>query len=878
MAIPTVFIDIQLIGIYMFSKLNQEFASHQKGFQIILGLVIIVPFVMMIPGVDPFGAGAAPKPNSVGKVAGESVSWDTYEKEAKNVLAYMAINGNMRVLSNARSIVEDEAFVGTVLGFIADRKIVEEQVKAGVISDKVSPEDFKKFTSKIESQLGRHVPGFKVSNQIENIRLTLRIGGGEVDEIIRAVILRERLEEALREKVQIAEEDLVAEVKKQERVYTVREGQFNGDDFRDEPLKEYFEKNKEKYFRKDAIKASLVQIDFNKFKEDFKKLNSKPEMDKFIADELKTVDNKDPKVVEAAKKAATEAFEQKKLKELATAKAELIKGGFLRTVKGATDSAKFADAIKKIAEDSKLNVQQSVYVEPSDVKEGKFFMNDKELSEKILSLNVENPVVLHEGFRSIYVVAFNDKGATADFNSVRSELLKEVYHADSNNYYVTNKEEFKEPHRMKIGIAEFTSSMFAAETKVTDEQIKAEYDKVASYKKPQRKLIQFAVSIDAKATDEDKKKLEEKLKAFVDSKKGMQAADIENIILKADNDIKKTTLDWKVQDSLAIGTNKEFMDAAFSVEVGQFTEILKTQNTFAVLFVSGKRDSTPFEEVKGEIKTRLEATLSTNIAKEKAEEFHQMLKDVSPKTIESINKAIEEYGKSNPLQLRYLDNIMPHDPRMNSRFYDMMSRQYQVSGDFLYNVSNLSKKRSFTNVRVLTSRIPGSTSQRVVGFIKEDIPEQYASYEDEKVQQRIYNKLNGNKARELASSKAVKVKTELDKNVENKEKLKELLAEYKFKDAKDVKFKETNASMKEILKESPKAGFIGSNSQQEGEFNTVLYVEAVKEVSEEDLAKAKDEHKKKLKQEQETEKIKKFWEDERDKFKVEIPEQKTAES
>ena len=857
----------------MFSKLNQEFASHQKGFQILLGFVIIVPFVLMIPGVDPFGAGVAPKPSSVGKVAGKNISWDAYEKEARNLIAFMAINGNSNVLGNAGNIISDESTVKPVLEYMAEKKIVEDQVKAGLISGEVSAKDFKEFTSEIEKFMSRQQPGFQVSRQIENIRVRLRIGGADVDEIISAAILRKRLEEALKKKVTVSEEELTAEVKKQERVYTVREGNFNADNFTDEPLKEYYEKNKEKFFRKDAIKASMVQIDFNNFKADFKKLNVTPELTKFIADELKNVDSKDPKIVESTKKAATEAFEQKKLKELANAKADLIKSGFLRSVKGAKDSAKFGEAIKKIADVSKYDVQQSVYVDPSDVKDGKYFMNDKALSEKILALSVENPVVLHDGFRATYVIVFNDKGVHAEFESVRNEILKDVYLVDSNNYYVTNKEEFKEPHNMKIGLAEFTASMYAAETKVSDEQVKAEYDSIGSYKKAQRKLIQFAVEVDPKAKDEDKKKLEEKLKAFVAANKGKQPTDIESIILKAEDGVKKTTLNWKIQNSLEIGTNKDFMEAAFKAEVGQFTDVLKTDTSFAVLYVAGKRESTPFEEVKGELQSKLEAELSKDIAKNKAKEFHEMLKGVNPRTVENINKAITEYGKKNPLQLRYLDNVRPAPEGMDPRFYDFMGRQHQISGEFFFNISNLTKDRTFTNVRTIPPAY-----QRVVGFINEDIPEQYSSYEDEKVQQRIFNILNVNKAKELASAKAVKVKQELEKVSEDKEKLNALLTEYKFKAAKDVKFKEASPSVKDILKDSPKAGFIGSESKEEGDTNTVVYVETVKEVTDEDLKKFKAEHEKKLRQEQETEALKKFWEEERKKHVVEVPKTKTVES
>lgn len=859
----------------MFSKLNQEFASHQKGFQILLGIVIIVPFVLMIPGVDPFGSGGPSKPENVGTIAGQQVTWDEYEKETRNLLAMEAIRGNFNALNNAREIINSDSTVNVVLKYMADKKIIEDQKSKGFKPGEITADDYREFTSKIEKEMSARIPGFKVTSQIESIRVRLRIGGEEVDRIISEAIVRERFEEYLKKQVKIDEAALTAEIKKQEKSYKIHEGTFNYIDFRDEPLKEYYEKNKEKFFRKDAVKASVIAIPHNKFEEDYKKLSVEPEKLKFIADELKKVDNKDPKVVESATKTAELKFKQKKLAELALAKANMIKDSFLRNIKGSKDTATFAKAIETVAKAVKYDVQQSVYVDPADVEKGKAFMNDIKLSEKILGLTAEKPADVHEGFRSTYLVVLNDKGAHAEFNTVRNEILKAVYEADSNNYYLTNKEEFKMPHMMTVGVAEFTPSLFSAETKVTEEEVKSVYEKEPAYQKPQRKLIQFSVKVDAKATDEDKKKLEEKLNAFVAPLKGQAANSIENLIIKPEEKIEKNTLDWKIKDSLQAGTNKKFMDAAFSVQVGQFTEVLKTNSLYAVIYVAGEREKTPIEEVKGEIRNRLELAKSQEIAKSKADEFYLYLKGITDKSVAGINKAIQEYEKKNALQIRYLNDIMPMkgDENLDPRIFQMFAQRHRVSPDFFFNICTLNKDRLFTRVKTLPP-----TYHKALGFIKEDIPEHYQSFEEEEVKLRIYNSLNDNKAKELAAAHAVKVKQELEKNVADAEKLKALLKEYKFAAAKEVKFKDASVGVKAVLKDSPKEGFIGSESINEGARNTVVYVESVKEVSEEDLKKFEDEHRKRMTEEKEDEKISKFWEEERKKYSVEVAKTMTAES
>lgn len=862
----------------MFSKLNQEFASHQKGFQILLGIVIIVPFVMMIPGVDPFGGGGAKKPAYVGTIAGNDVDWDSYEAEAKNLLILNAIEGQ-GLPSNYGDALMNTGFQGDVLRYMAQKKIIKSQIDNGLIKDAVTKEDKQKFVNQVESfvKMRSRSPFYKVADQIETIRVRLRVGGAQIDEVIKYAILGGKINEALKASVEVSEETLTAEIKKQEKTYRIHEASYSSMDFMNEPLKEYYEKNKEKFFRKDAIKASLVQIDFNKFEEAYSKLNVKPELDKFVSDALNAAKSTDAKIIEATKKAAEEDFKLKKLKELANAKAEQIQSAFSRSVKAVKDSSKFAETIKTIAKQSDYSVQDSVYVEPAEVKDGKYYIN-KELSEKILELSVEKPVIIHEGFRSVYVIVFNDKGTHAELSSVRNELLKGVYDADANNYYVTNKETFKRERSMRVGLAQFSANMFVAEAKVSDEEVKAAYEKVAKYKKAQRKLIQFVISIDKTATEEQKKESEEKLKAFVALKKGNSAIEIENMILKPEEKIVKSTLDWQVQNSSMAGANTKVLDAAFKTEVGQFTEIIKDEGSYAVLYVAAKRDNTPFEEVKGDIKSQMELDRSTDIAREKAAEFHAMLESVNPKTIASINEAVSAYEKSNAVNVRYLENIRELDQRFLNQpgFAQYVAQMHEVPVDYFFKLSRLNENKLFTIARSIQNpRLEHSS--RVVGFVKEIIAEHYADIDAEETKQEIYDKLNDNKTKELAAAHAVKVKQELEKLVEDKEAFKAKLTEYEFKKAADIKFKNAKPAVKAILETADKAGFIGSDSPENGA-NTVVYVESITEISEEDLKKFKDEHEKNLKTKLGNEKIQKFWETESKKFTVKVPEAVAAES
>ena len=95
----------------MFSKINSEFHKHAKGFQIVLGLMIVIPFVFMIPDTDILGPGYSDgAPESVGTINGKSIDWETYQAEAKSFLITQSIQQGaiMNVLQNSNNILSNE--------------------------------------------------------------------------------------------------------------------------------------------------------------------------------------------------------------------------------------------------------------------------------------------------------------------------------------------------------------------------------------------------------------------------------------------------------------------------------------------------------------------------------------------------------------------------------------------------------------------------------------------------------------------------------------------------------------------------------------------------------------------------------------------------
>ena len=296
----------------MFSKINGEFTKHAKGFQIILGIMIVVPFVIMIPNTDIFGPGYVNEtPDKVGTISGKEIAWENYEKEAKRFLISESIKGFglMQILRQGQSILLEEQLRPGVLNYMARIQEMEAQAKASKFKTEISREDIKSlikdtFSSNITTinAISRGQLNLDVKQALELLRYNLKVGGAEVDEVMNRIILMDRFEASVKEKAEVKDEDVLARIQKEEKVYSVRTAEVDASDFKNEPLKDYYEKNKDEFFDKDAIKASLIVFDPQKYKADILKTDLTAEIEKAFEEEKKTNDQAEKKMQKRSKK------------------------------------------------------------------------------------------------------------------------------------------------------------------------------------------------------------------------------------------------------------------------------------------------------------------------------------------------------------------------------------------------------------------------------------------------------------------------------------------------------------------------------------------------------------------------------------------------
>ncbi|MCM8536749.1 MAG: hypothetical protein NE334_12495 [Lentisphaeraceae bacterium] len=846
----------------MFSKINSELSKHAKGFQIVLGLMIVVPFVFMVPDADIFGPGYQDTtPKTVGTISGKDISWEEYEKEVKLFISTQSMtNYNfIGLLRQGPEVLYNEGLRPAVLDYMARWKEVKKQIDSGKLEAAVKRKDIKELvegkfatTLQIAKMMTRNQFQLDAKQTIELLRVNFGIGGGLFDEAMDRVILTDRFETQLKEKVEVKEEDVLARIKKDEKVFNVRTAEINADTYKNEPLNEYYEKNKDKFFDKEAVKASLIVFDPQQYKADILKTDLTKEVEKAFADEKKTNDQAEKNAAQI-KERLKDRIAQNKAKEKAKQMATLIESNLKAKVKKESKTEDILKIFTSLATASKLNIQESSYHNNKNVETGDHPINAK-VTEAILSLSSDNPIKLLDDQSKIYLFVFNSKGYYQPIEKVRSDLLAAVYKDKASTYYNNNIEDFKLQHRVTAGYITIYGGLFQSEVTVSAEEAKKVYESDASYQTPQRKLLQFAYELKADAKDEDKKAAVKAIEDFTKTNAGKSEVELLKLDLGKDSKIKLTNLSWVKENDLRTGTDKEIVTEAFKTKDGQFTKAFERDKFVATVFVAGNRAFTPYEEVQQRITGSLRTQLLKDITTKKADELHRKLSTLKEPTKEKVAAAISEFSEKYNITTRKVEDL-PAAETLNNQFaqqmVDSIAKRNGITPTLVLDLTSLSNDRLFTRVRSMPNL------SKVIGYLVEDKP---AAYEPlEKAEDTIFERLNNSDAQKIASEKVIEIKKELEESVKKEEDFKAAMSKYGFKEAKDVKFKEADPTILKVLEEDPKAKEFGTNTDPSGSVTTIVYVADVKEVSEEDINKVKAEVEKTVRTEKQNEALTEFW-------------------
>ncbi|NQZ60058.1 MAG: SurA N-terminal domain-containing protein, partial [Lentisphaeraceae bacterium] len=457
----------------MFSKINQEFSKHAKVCQIILFAVIIIPFVFIVPDGDIFGDPAtSSKPTSVGSINGKDISWDEYEKEAKNKLVADSFSDNQFNFGfytiyngGARQIYSPENYKA-VLEYIVEAKAVE--AKATATQKTVSNQEIRDYIEtnfsgglSLVRQFTRNKVNLTNKEGLAILRRALNIGGGQLDAIIKRSITKSRIDADIKEKVTVSDDEVIAYVKKQERSYKFRSLTVNPDDYKNEMLKAEYNKIKTSLFDAKAINASYIE--FNAFRFTAEAKNSKiltAEVAKRFKADTKT--NKTP----TNSKSIKADIKRKLIDEIAEKLAKTKAMAFYSKLRA---SKKTLAQFTSFAKAAKLSVKESGFINPDTVSSA----NLQQLHTAITKLGKSKKIDMVKGAYSTYIVLFKEQGQQKSIDSVRYQLLDKVYGQAAQAQYDLKKSQFRTSKKVETTIVTFDSKDFVADA--SDAEIKSAY-------------------------------------------------------------------------------------------------------------------------------------------------------------------------------------------------------------------------------------------------------------------------------------------------------------------------------------------------------------------------------------------------------------------
>ena len=207
--------------------------------------------------------------------------------------------------------------------------------------------------------------------------------------------------------------------------------------------------------------------------------------------------------------------------------------------------------------------------------------------------------------------------ATAEYILIEPQNFTEQIHLsyeELQEYYANYKEHFQKP-----------------------EQVNVEY--VGLYFEQGQEEEKDAKEEDA---EESKQALEERLWEIADQME--EAESFETVAAEHQLEVKETGFFARQEAIPEIGLSYEFSNTAFSLEIGELSNIIETPQGYFIIKVKGKRESyiPPLEEVKEKLKLALVEEKSWEIAKTEGGKTLSQIKELIQKENLSFLKAAEK--------------------------------------------------------------------------------------------------------------------------------------------------------------------------------------------------------------------------------------------
>ena len=229
----------------------------------------------------------------------------------------------------------------------------------------------------------------------------------------------------------------------------------------------------------------------------------------------------------------------------------------------------------------------------------------------------------------------------------------EASEAEVKAYYDSHKSDFKIPEKRSYGLIVLDPAVIGAQSMPNDAQLQAEYNsRKSDFQVPERvKVRHILLKVDAQNPDAQVKPKAEALLKQIRSGGDFAA------LAKANSQDPGSGAQGGELGYIVKGqTVPEFEKSAFSLGVGQTSDLVKTTYGYHILQVEAheQRHFQPYEEVK--------AQLLSDYQKRVANDKMQSLADKAVSELRKNPKNIDQVAQSLGLAAQHADNIQPGDP------------------------------------------------------------------------------------------------------------------------------------------------------------------------------------------------------------------------
>ena len=225
----------------------------------------------------------------------------------------------------------------------------------------------------------------------------------------------------------------------------------------------------------------------------------------------------------------------------------------------------------------------------------------------------------------------------------------EIDASGTQDYFEENKERYRVPRKIKIAYLEIDPESFEAEIQISDEDIFSYYEyNMDTFSEPKKvKARHILFKLDTAATEEEDKEVRAKAESVLkEAREGKDFIELAKKYSEGPTQSKGGDLGYFSAGQMV----KPFEEAAFSMEPGQISELVRTDFGYHIIKVEDVKEASTKPE--DEVRDQIVKTLSKNTSADLAYEKGQTLIDQMP-----YDADLQTYGAGHDLETQHTDYL-----------------------------------------------------------------------------------------------------------------------------------------------------------------------------------------------------------------------------